>query len=277
MAYEYELVRTRQESGVLFATIDNPPINLFSLELYEELIAFTEQVEADEEVRVLVLQSANPDFFIAHFDVEAILGMPTEGEAEMADRHNDFHLLCERLRTMPKATIAKIAGRIGGGGSELAASCDMRFGALGRVRVNQMEVALGILPGGSGTQRLPRLLGRGRALEVILGCDDLDAETAERWGYLNRALPPAELDDFVDTLALRIASFPATAIALAKESVDNNELPLDEGLRREAWLFQKSLRTQGARRNMRRFLELGGQTRKGELEVARLSARLGEG
>ena len=107
--------------------------------------------------------------------------------------------------------MAKIAGRVGGGGAELSASLDMRFGAIGRTVVNQMEVALGILPGGTGTQRLPRLVGRGRALEMVLGCDDVDAVTAERWGYLNRALPPDELDPFVDRLARRIASFPSEA------------------------------------------------------------------
>jgi enoyl-CoA hydratase/carnithine racemase len=133
-----------------------------------------------------------------------------------------------------------------------------------------MEVALGILPGGTGTQRLPRLVGRGRALEIILGSDDLDAVTAERWGYLNRVLPPGELDGFVDRLARRIAGFPAEAIALAKQAVDQalpSPLP---GLREEAFLFQRLLRTDDARRRMRRFLELGGQTRDGELRMGQL-------
>ena len=182
--------------------------------------------------------------------------------------------MCERLRTMPKATIAKIAGRVGGGGSELAASCDMRFGVLGKTWINQMEVALGILPGGTGTQRLPRLVGRGRAMEIVLGSDDLDAETAERWGYLNRALPASEISTFVDRLAYRIAGFPATAIALAKQSVNNAELALDEGLLEEAHLFQKTLRNPAAQKNMRAFLELGGQTREGELRVGELCAAL---
>jgi enoyl-CoA hydratase/carnithine racemase len=143
--------------------------------------------------------------------------------------------------------------------------------------INQMEVALGILPGGTGTQRLPRLLGTGRALEVVLGSDDLDAATAERWGYLNRALPPAELDGFVERLARRIASFPAEAIALAKQSVRNaEELPLREGLIAEAYLFQRTLRVPEAQRRMRRFLEIGGQTREGELRVGELGAKLAE-
>jgi enoyl-CoA hydratase/carnithine racemase len=275
VAYDLSLVRVRVENGIAWATIDNPPINLFSIPLYVEMARFAEEVAADSRVRVVVLQSANPDFFIAHFDVEAILGFPTDGAPEREKEHNAFHGMCERFRTMPKATIAKIAGRVGGGGSELCSSLDMRFGALGKTVINQMEVALGLLPGGTGTQRLPRLLGTGRALEVVLGSDDLDAATAERWGYLNRALPPAELDGFVERLARRIASFPAEAIALAKQSVRNAEaLPLREGLFEEAYLFQRSLRVPEAQRRMRRFLEIGGQTREGELRVSELGAKL---
>ena len=275
MAYDYELLRTRHERGVLFVRICNPPLNVMTEQLYDELAAITTEVETDDAVRVVVLESDDPEFFIAHFDVELILTFPTTEPAERQTQLNPFHQMCERLRTMPKATIAKIGGRVGGGGSELCASCDMRFGALGHTFINQMEVGLGILPGGTGTQRLPRLVGRGRAMEIILGSDDLNAETAERWGYLNRALPAGELDGFVDRLARRIASFPPEAIALAKQSVNNaDDLPLGEGLREEAHLFQQTLRTEGAQRNMRRFLELGGQTREGELRVGELMGRV---
>jgi enoyl-CoA hydratase/carnithine racemase len=276
VGYDYRLIRVRQDGGIAWATIDNPPINLFSIPLFVEMMRFAEEVERDAAVRVVVLQSANPDFFIAHFDVEAILGFPVDAPAAREKELNGFHQMCERFRSMPKATIAKIAGRVGGGGSELCESLDMRFGALGKTVINQMEVALGILPGGTGTQRLPRLLGRGRAMEVVLGCDDLDAATAERWGYLNRALPPAELDGFVERLARRIASFPADAIALAKASVNAaEELPLREGLLEEAYRFQQTLRIPEAQRRMRRFLEIGGQTREGELRVGELGAKLG--
>ncbi|MEM6702572.1 MAG: enoyl-CoA hydratase/isomerase family protein [Acidobacteriota bacterium] len=273
MDYENRLIRTEHRAGALFATIDNPPINLLSLELYGEMARFVEKVAEDDEVRVLVLQSADPDFFIAHFDVEAILGFDVSEPAERSDELNPFHRMCETLRTMPKATIAKIAGRVGGGGSELASSCDMRFGALGKTVINQMEVALGILPGGSGTQRLPRLVGRGRALEIILGSDDLDAVTAEQWGYLNRALPEDELDEFVERLALRIASFPAEAIALAKASVLRSE-EVEDGLREEAYLFQRLVRTPEARSAMQGFLDAGGQTREVELCVAEVCGDL---
>jgi enoyl-CoA hydratase/carnithine racemase len=152
---------------------------------------------------------------------------------------------------MPKAVIAEIGGRVGGGGSELALSCDMRFGARGRTVVNQPEVALGILPGGSGTQQLPRLVGRGRALEVILGCDDLDAESAERFGWLNRALALEELRPFVTRLARRIAAFPSGAVAAAKRAVLAAEPDWTDGLLDEP-AFQQLLRTPEAQRAMRR-------------------------
>jgi enoyl-CoA hydratase/carnithine racemase len=150
----------------------------------------------------------------------------------------------------------------------------MRFGVLGRTVVNQMEVPIGILPGGGGTQRLPRLVGRGRALEIILGGEDLDAETAERWGLLNRAFAPGEIGSFVEALSQRIASFPAEAIERAKQAVNAAELPLADGLIEESYLFQCLLRTDAAQRNMRRFLDQGGQTREGELHVGKLSGRI---
>ncbi len=270
-----ELVRLAVDDGVAVATIDAPPMNVMTIPLYLELAQLCGDIEADKQVKVLVLRSADPDFFIAHFDVEAILQFPTESEPQRETTPNPFHQMCERLRTMPKATIAEIGGRVGGGGSELASSCDMRFGAIGRTIVNQMEVPLGILPGGTGTQRLPRLVGRGRAMEIILGGVDVDAVTAEQWGYLNRALPPAELRPFVDALARRIARFPANAIALAKEAVTNAErLPLSEGLAEEALLFQRTLRDPEAQAAMRRFLELGGQTREPELRMGALVEEL---
>ncbi len=274
MGYDdYALLRIALEDGVATATIDAPPINVMTLPLFAELARFGEQAGDDEEVRAVVLKSANPDFFIAHFDVEAILQFPIEEEAQRTP-DNFFHQMCERYRTMPKATLAQIEGRVGGGGCELAQACDMRFGVRGRTVINQMEVPIGILPGGGGTQRLPRLVGRGRALEIILGGQDLDAETAEHWGLLNRAFEPGVIDDFVSSLARRIASFPPAAVRLAKASVDAASLPLADGLVEEGFHFQQLLRTQPAQQNMRRFLQLGGQTREGELEVASLSGRV---
>jgi enoyl-CoA hydratase/carnithine racemase len=271
MAFDYEHLQVGIDGGVAFATIVNPPHNVMTPGLFADLMRFASEVAADDAVRAVVLRSDNPEFFIAHFDVEAILEFPTDTPATRAERveDNPVHAMCEIYRTMPKPTIVELAGRVGGGGSELISSCDMRFGALGKAVINQPEVAIGILPGGSGTQRLHRLMGRGRALEVILGCDDLDAETAERWGYLNRALPERELRGFVERLARRIASFPPEAVALAKQAVDAAE-PRREGLLEEAYLFQRLLRTADAQAAMTRFMQAGGQTREGELRLAEL-------
>jgi enoyl-CoA hydratase/carnithine racemase len=277
MAYDYQLIDVEVRDGVALATIDNPPINLMTQPLFIELSRLSEEIESDDSVLVLVLRSANPDFFIAHFDVEAILEMPTDGEPQREEQLNPFHQMCERFRCMPKVTIVQIEGRVGGGGSELSSSCDMRFGVIGKTIVNQMEVPLGILPGGTGTQRLPRLLGRGRALEVILAGDDMDAATAERWGYLNRALPAGEIGPFVERLARRIASFPPEAVRAAKACVDCAEKPIEEGLLDESYLFQTVMRSRGAQENMQRFLKIGGQTREGELRMGELCEQLGRG
>lgn len=274
MSYAYERIRTTLEEGVLTAVLDNPPINLLTIELFREMAAFIKQVAQDPHVRVLVVKSADPDFWIAHFDVQAILGFPVERDPLPVTEPGAFHAMCERVRKMPAVTIAQIEGRAGGGGNEFLSGFDMRFGTPG-CRFNQMEVPLGILPGGSGTQRLPRLVGRNRALEMILGGDDLDAETAERWGYLNRVLPADRIDAWVRRLARRIASFPEPAVRAAKAAVNASDLPLEAGLAEEQRLFRVLLGTPEARQNMQRFLELGGQTRDGELEVGALSERLG--
>jgi enoyl-CoA hydratase/carnithine racemase len=277
MSYEtYKLVTVEVRGKVAYATINNPPINLINAGLLDELVRFSSELEADENILVLVLRSANPDFFIAHFDVGAILEFPTDKPARREDYANGFyHEMCERFRLMNKITIAQIEGRVGGGGSELAMSLDMRFGVRGKTIVNQMEVPLGILPGGTGTQRMPRLIGRNRAIEVILGGIDLDAETAERWGYLNRAFEPAQIGPYVEWLASRIASFPVEAVRLTKQAINCADKPLAEGLMDESYLFQQLVRTDSGRRNMQKFLGIGGQTREGELKVGELSGRLG--
>lgn len=274
---EYQTLSLSHDRGVCHVTISNPPVNVMTAELYQDLVAVTEALEMDDTIKVVVFQSADPDFFIAHFDVSLILTFPADGPAEKAAKLSPFHEMCERVRTMPKATIVKMAGRAGGGGNEFAASCDMRFGVKGKTIINQMEVPLGILPGGSGTQRLPRLVGRGRAMEICLGGDDIDAQTCEAWGYLNRIFSSAEeMSDFVDALAARIASWPAEAIALCKASINNAELPIMEGLLEEAYLFQQTLRTEGAQTNMRRAMAAGLQTREGESRMGQLALEFPE-
>ena len=261
MAYDdYEALRITVGGGVARATIDHPPINLLDLTLIVELDRFGREVEADESVRVVVLDSADPEFFAAHADVTLIQALATD-DAGRHERPSGFQTMVDRFRTMPKATIAVLEGIARGGGSELALSFDMRFAARGRAVLAQPEVAVGIIPGGSGTQRLPRLVGRGRALEIALGCDDIDAETAAQWGYVNRALPAAELRPFVDALAARIASFPPGAIARAKAAVDAALPDPTDGLRTEDQLFRACLGDAGAQARMAAFMAAGGQTR----------------
>ncbi len=274
MAYDYKHLAVAIDGRLATVTVSNPPINLITIPLYQELSALSKELALDPELSVVVMKSADPDFFLAHFDVSAILSFPTDGAAAREFELNDFHGMCERFRTMNKVTIAQIEGRVGGGGSEFASSFDMRFGVKGKTKINQMEVPLGILPGGCGTQRLPRLVGRARAMEIIMGGDDLDAETAERWGYLNRIFEADAIAPFVDSLARRIAAFPVPAVRLAKESVNNAELPLAQGLSLEAYLFQRLVREPSAQAAMKRFLEIGGQTRAGELEVGKLVTKI---
>ena len=275
MAYDFKLLAVECDDRVATVTIDNPPANIITMELLLELDTLSSRLKADPTLSVVLMRSADPDFFLAHFDVAAILDRPTGFEPQRDAQLKAFHVLCERFRTMNKVIIAQIEGRVGGGGSELSASFDMRFGVRGKTKINQMEVPLGIIPGGTGTQRMPRLLGRGRALELILSGDDLDAETAERWGYLNRIFEPEQIGPFVSKLAKRIASFPLPAVRQAKLAVNQAERPWTEGLTEEAYLFEQLLRTNEAQRNMQRFLEIGGQTRNGELRINELCAELG--
>lgn len=271
----YSCLRVDRADGVATVTIDHAPINLLDLDLLLELDRLSRELETDADVSVVVVQSADPEFFIAHADVTLIERMPSDD----LDRPTElplFHQMVERFSTMPKVTIGKIEGIARGGGSEFLLSLDMRFAAAGKAVLAQPEVALGILPGGSGTQRLPRLLGRSRALEVILGCEDFTAELAERYGYVNRALPADEIGAFVSNLAARIASFPAEAIALAKQAAAAAEPDPREGLLEEAWCFNRTLATEAARRRMRAFMEAGGQTREVERSITGLFDLLGK-
>ncbi len=269
-------IQVSSDGGVAVALLDNPPVNLLDRDLFKSLRTLISLAEEDPDVKVLVLRSANPGFFIAHYDVEAILSTPIDEPARRRDELHGFHQMCESYRTSSVITICEIAGRVGGGGGELAASCDMRYGSRGNTILCQMEVPLGILPGGSGTQRLPRLVGRGAALEIILGGDDIDGETLERWGWLNRLFEPSDLSAWVDRFARRLASFDAQTLALAKASTLAGLGDPTPGLREEAYLFQETLRLDAAQQRMRSFLRQGGQTVEGESRVGALGHELGE-
>ena len=275
MNYDYPHLTVTVHDGVATVLIDNPPINLMTSGLFRSLAKVSVDLSNDDDVRVVVLRSANPEFFIAHFDVAAILEFPTDGEAVEEPELGGFDRMCEAYRTMDKVTIAELRGRVGGGGAELSSACDMRFGDLETFRWNQMEVPLGILPGGGGTQRIPRLIGIGRAMEVVLGADDVDAETAERWGFLNRAMSGDSLSAYVDAVATRIASFPSAAVREAKRAVNASvERSLDEGLKYESYLFQVLLRDVDAQPSMRQYLDAGGQTRDVELRIGSVMGEL---
>ncbi len=251
------------EDGVAWAVIDHPPINLWDRELTADIVGLIGAFENDEASRVLVLTSGNPDFFIAHADVGMILEMRAGG-MDAAARGTDgepapVNVLLERLREMPKVSIALVQGIARGGGSEIALACDLRFASDDAVFA-QPEVALGIIPGAGGTQRLSRLVGRARALEIVLGCADVDAEEAEAIGYINNVLDDDVVEEFVQDLATRIASFPPVAVAEAKRAVDAAFGDRVVGFATEAAGFRTALAEPVARQRMARFLELGGQT-----------------
>jgi enoyl-CoA hydratase/carnithine racemase len=255
----YTTFHTRAAHGVATITFDNPPLNLVTPKMIEELTLLLSDLRTDDSVRVIVFMSANPDFFIGHADLNLFLGARNVVPPK-ADTLNPLQTLLETLRTLPKATIAMLDGRAVGIGPEFLTSCDMAF-ASDRSILMQFEVAMGVLPGATGSQRLPRLLGRMRALEVILGCDELSADIAERYGLVNRAMPQAELYPFVERLAQRIATFPAEAIALNKVAVDAaDHLPIHLGLLEETHTLNQTLVSGEAQRRMKAFLDMGAQT-----------------
>jgi enoyl-CoA hydratase/carnithine racemase len=208
------------------ATFSNPPINLIDNEMLDELSALVDAMEMDAALKVVVFRSANPDFFLAHADVTSDFRPIVEKtfSSQGLQYYSRIHV---RLSRVPVATIAEIDGRARGAGSEIALACDMRFGSLEGAVLGHFEVACGAIPGGNPMARLASLMGRGRTLEAILAADDFDGATAERYGYINRAMPRAELRGFVDTIASRIAGFDKDAIARAKLLVDQVTLPPD--------------------------------------------------
>jgi enoyl-CoA hydratase/carnithine racemase len=260
MSYtNYQSLAIRRERGVAFVTINHPPMNLLDVPLVKELSNFLDEAQSDDAVRVIVFESADPEYFLAHYDVQEV----QPGKAETIT--SSFQQLGERYRTSPKVTIACIEGRARGGGSEFLLALDMRFASKERAILGQLEVSLGLIPAGGATQRLPRFLGRGRALEVILSAQDYTAEQAASYGWVNRALPSADLRPFVEQLAFRIATFSPDALRSAKQAIDAAGLPLSDGLREETSLFVQASTTPEGVRRMKRFLAGGGQTRSGEI------------
>lgn len=263
---DYDTLTLGVDRGVAFVTLDHPPVNLLDAAMIGDLARLPGDLTADDSVRAAIVRSANPEFFVAHADLELIRQLPRD----ITERGNDlslFHTILEQWRTLPLVTIGQLEGRARGGGSEVALALDLRFAARGSAILSQPEVSFGIIPGGGGTQRLPRLMGRSRALEVVLGGADFDADEAERYGWVNRALPADELAPFVESLARRIASFPPHAVRRAKTAVDAANGTIEDGLLDEAYQFNLALADPGLDARVDAALAAGAQTRDGELEL----------
>jgi enoyl-CoA hydratase/carnithine racemase len=268
MSAAVETLAVRAEGAVLFVQIAAPPMNLLGPELVRDLVSLIQRAEADDTVQVLVFTSADPDYFISHVDLTRIDEYRAEaakltGEASIA-------LLFRHLSASRLVTIAQIEGRVRAAGSEFVLACDMRFAARESAIFGQFEPAFGLLPGGGAAQHLTRLMGRARALEVMLSADDYDAELAERYGWINRALPADALDDFVSSLAHRIAGFPAAGHAAVKERVNAIALAPVEDFRRDSDLFGEGVRNPEAQRRIGAAIKRGLQTPDAELELTRL-------
>jgi enoyl-CoA hydratase/carnithine racemase len=209
-------------------TLDNPPLNLFNPEMFADLRVLMDLAESSRDLRVLVLDSANPEYFSAHIDLQR---WTETAEGPGGAPYSQWPALVTRLVESPVVTIASIRGRARGAGHELALACDMRFASRENAVFGQLEVALGVLPGGGGVEWLAALAGRHRALEVILSSDDYDADTAESYGWINRAVPDDQLDSVVDRLARRIASFDSESLRRAKTTVNARSLLPSSGER----------------------------------------------
>src|SRR5262245_29429908 len=271
---ELETLRVREEGAVLFAAIAAPPMNLLGTELIRDLVSLIQRAEADADVHVLVFTSADPDYFISHVDVTRIAEY--RHEAAKLTGEPSIGLLFRHLSASRLVTIAQIEGRVRGAGNEFVLACDMRFAARESAIFGQPETGFGVVPGAGGIQHLVRLMGRGRALEVILSADDYDADLAERYGWINRALPANELDDFVRALAHRIARLPAAGRVLAKERVNAIALAPAEDFRRDSYLFGEAAGSAQARQQFQAAFERGFQTREAELSLGRFVGDLAE-
>jgi enoyl-CoA hydratase/carnithine racemase len=254
-------------------TIDHPPLNIFGPDTIPQLNDVITALETDTQVKVVVFDSAVEGFFLTHYDFVANLADTTKlppGPTGLQPVPDMF----VRLSRAPVVSIASIRGRATGVGSELALACDMRFASREKAILSHFEVGAGVVPGGGPMARLPRLMGRGRALEVLLGADDIPGDLAERYGYVNRSLPDSDLDAFVESLATRIASFDKQAISETKRFVDVASLPPDFEIAPEWDVCLASIARPAAQRRIGKLMELGFH-RPGDVEN-RLGHYVGE-
>jgi enoyl-CoA hydratase/carnithine racemase len=249
-------------------TFNHPPLNIFGPESIPQLNEVITALEHDADVKVVVFDSAVDGFFLTHYDLVADPEKATPLSAGSTGLQPLPDMLA-RLSRAPVVSIASIRGRATGVGSELALASDMRFASCEKAVLSQWEVGAGLVPGGGPMARLPRLIGRGRALEVLLGADDVRGDLAELYGYVNRSLPDAELDDFVEALALRISTFDKQAIAETKRLVDVNSLPPDAEIAPEWDAFLAALARPATQARVRQLIARGLQ------EPGDVEARLG--
>jgi enoyl-CoA hydratase/carnithine racemase len=234
-------------------TFNLPPLNIFGPESIPQLEEVISALEGDDDVKVVVFDSAIEGFFLTHFD---FLAKPVD----FPPGRTGLQPLPDMLARLSRASVVSIAlirGRATGVGSELALACDMRFASREKAILSQWEVGAGLVPGGGPMARLPRLIGRGRALEILLGADDVGGDLAERYGYVNRAFPDAELDGFVDGLATRIASFDGEALRATKHLVNVASLPADADIAPEWDAFTASVQRPAAQARFKKLMELG--------------------
>jgi enoyl-CoA hydratase/carnithine racemase len=258
----------RQQGGALFAEIAAPPMNLLGPELVRDLVSLIQRAEADQAVQVLVFSSADPDYFISHVDVTRI--GEYRADAAKLTGEPSLALMFRYLSASRLVTIAQIEGRVRGAGSEFVLACDMRFAARESAIFGQFEPAFGVIPGGGAAQHLTRLMGRARALEVMLSAEDYDAELAERYGWINRAFPADALGDFVTSLAYRIAKFPAGGQVTVKDRVNAIALAPADDFRRDSDLFFDGVHKPEAQNRIGAALTHGFQTRNPEMALARM-------
>ncbi|HYM17969.1 MAG TPA: enoyl-CoA hydratase/isomerase family protein [Micropepsaceae bacterium] len=230
-------------------TFNSPPINMFVPTTIVELGALMTDLEADPSVKVVVFQSANPDFFIAHLDVTKAAERP-----EVLELWRDFVL---RLSSTPVVSIAKIRGRTRGIGNEFVLACDMRFASRKNTLFGNPEIGVGLVPGGGALEWLPRVVGRSRALEIVLSGDDFDADIAERYGWVNRTLDDDDLDSFVDALVLRLASFDRETLAAAKVQINRFGMPTATELQSSNDMFFSTLASPSAQARRAKIRSIG--------------------
>jgi enoyl-CoA hydratase/carnithine racemase len=259
---------SHETAAVWRVTFHNPPMNLLDSDTIDELLQLSAAMLADKQLKIVVFQSADPDYFIAHYD------MSRASEAAGKGGTPPWIEFTTRLAHMPMISLASIRGRARGVGNEFALACDLRFASLEKAIFCQPEVAVGVVPGGGAVERLPLLLGRARALEVLLGCDDIDAATAENYGMVNRAIPDAELDGFVDRLVRRIASFDRQALGTVKQLVNRKTLPSPDALGESLDTFRQSVAWEGRKRRAAPLAQRG-ISKRGDFEL-RLGSCLGD-